>query len=103
MSEVWLGHKQHFVCAKDCFFALATYLPEKHVIVSTIGEYYYNNEKQDIGFGRHYETMVFKTSENILKCGCPEISDYIEIDLQGYNTAQEAQNGHMEMIKKWKL
>jgi hypothetical protein len=59
---------------------------------------------EDIGYERKYETMVFKVSGKICSakdcdCGMPEIIPS-ETGFDGYNTARDAANGHMEMCRK---
>lgn len=104
----WLGHPQHFIGADECHFLLATLL-DNGFLISTIGEYvphgkeYLKENFVEIGSGRLYETYVFKTKGEFRECGCPLILDHLEIDSKGYNHPKDAQNGHIEMIEKWKL
>ncbi len=74
-------------------------------LVSTIGEFYVNKDDEkmeEIGCDRFYETYVFKVKNNELReCGCPTILDHTEIDSDGYQTALEAQEGHIKMCLKW--
>lgn len=59
---------------------------------------------EEIGCGRKYETMVFPAGVpcSSLECGCglPEIGGSEE-DVNGYNDAKAATQGHYEMCKKW--
>lgn len=56
---------------------------------------------EEIGCGRLYETMVFKSIKDKHKC-CPyTASDWSEIDFNGYKTADEATIGHKKMCLKW--
>jgi len=99
----WLGHKQHFICADRCKFSLATLIPNG-LLISTVGEFHSNPEKEmeTIGAGYYYETFVFKTTKDkILPCGCPEISSYTPIDTHTYQKAKEAQDGHYEICLKF--
>jgi hypothetical protein len=63
-----------------------------------------NPNGEEIGFGRFYETMVFRAGKpcKAAGCGCglPETSGS-EIDFGGYNTAGEARKGHIELCLKW--
>ena len=118
MSElIWMPHPGHFICAERCNFRLNTYV--NGYIVSTVGEMFkdfygptfkwYGDEKEDsrfaeIGAGRLYETMVFRAEKSNRKC-CPyeAIVEGGELDFAGYNTADEAAEGHGKMIEKWSL
>jgi hypothetical protein len=75
------------------------------VVVSTVGDYhplpFEHDEPAEVGFGRKFETFVFRASGKHLDCGCPEIEDWTEIDSDGYNDAVSAQAGHMAMVEKW--
>ena len=60
----------------------------------------------EIGVGRLYETMVFLHNGEVCKakgccCGMPKISDYQELDMQGYNSPSDAVKGHMDMCEKF--
>ena len=55
----------------------------------------------DIGVDRKYETMVFKATKSKNEC-CPySASDWLEIDMEGYNSADDATKGHLKMCNKW--
>lgn len=59
----WAGH---YICADNCKFRRNTLLEYNGIgiVVSTVGAYYDNNGRlQEIGFNRHYETMVFYVDE----------------------------------------
>lgn len=56
---------------------------------------------EDIGCDRKYETMVFKARKSKYKC-CPyEIIVSKEVDMQGYNSPEDAMKGHHKLCKKW--
>jgi hypothetical protein len=56
---------------------------------------------EDLGFGRKYETMVFKAHKGKLKY-CPyEQNSGEEVDMEGYNDAGDAYEGHKKMCNKW--
>lgn len=56
---------------------------------------------QEIGYGRTYETMVFKAKKSDNGC-CPyEIADCTELDASGYNDPTDAYKGHIYLCKKW--
>jgi hypothetical protein len=126
---VWMPHAGHLIVSNQCRFHLNTYVGK--YIVSTVGEYVpdapvreiemqcrgktlvgkgdarladwfkKNNGFEEIGCGRKYETMVFKAKKSNNSC-CPwEASDFSEIDMEGYNTPEEAYVGHLKMCKKY--
>lgn len=59
---------------------------------------------EDIGYNRKFETMVFKAGAPcaLPECGCglPKI-DGAEVDFNSYQTAGEANAGHLAMCEKW--
>ena len=56
---------------------------------------------EELGYKRLYETMVFKAKKSDHKC-CPyTASDWMEEDMVGYNTAEDAYKGHLKMCRKW--
>lgn len=59
---------------------------------------------EEVGAGRTFETMVFKTTGYCTSedCGCgqPFILP-MELDAAGYNRGGDATKGHMEMCEKW--
>jgi hypothetical protein len=123
-----MPHPAHFICGNDCRFHLATAVGK--YLVSTVGEYLpdsavreilaetrgielegkgdarrydYMNKIgfEEIGFGRKYETMVFKSKPSDQKC-CPwTAEEFLEIDANGYNEAGDAYAGHLAMCHKW--
>jgi hypothetical protein len=58
----------------------------------------------DIGCNRKYETMVFKAGEICTAegcfCGLPATNGQ-ELDFRGYNTASDANAGHLELCRIW--
>ena len=87
-------------------------------LVSTVGEYIHprnsganerseeeylrdNPKGEEIGIGRHYETMVFKAGvECSCGCGLPTI-DGSEQDFIGAETAKEAAEAHRKLCLKY--
>lgn len=56
---------------------------------------------EEIGYQRKYETMVFKAVKSENKC-CPYVMESgSDVDMDGYNTPEEAFQGHLKMCKKW--
>lgn len=116
----WFGHAAHFICGRWCRFHLATQVGPW--LVSTVGQYVHprhgkgtevgesawlakNPNGEEIGFGRFYETMVFRAGEpcTAKDCGCglPTLADASEQDSSGYNDAGAATRGHYAMCDKW--
>jgi hypothetical protein len=124
-----MPHPGHFICSRDCGFVLNTKV--SNYIVSTVGEYFPDAEVrelfaksrgikltgigdarrndymerigfEEIGFGRKYETMVFKAKPNPEHRCCPwSAESFSEIDMNGYNDPGDAYDGHMAMCDKW--
>jgi hypothetical protein len=128
----WFGKPAHLIVGNDCRFHLATLVGE--YMVSTVGEYIPDepvreilaesrglalegrgeyrraswmqlNGFEEIGYGRTYETMVFRVTGKVCEredcgCGLPSI-DPTELDSDGYNVAGAAQAGHYAMCAKW--
>ena len=65
--------------------------------ISTVGELIIDpngTEFETIGCERLYETMVFKeTADGDIECN--------ELDFEGYNDLRAAEEGHMDMCRKW--
>ena len=100
---IWMGHPAHLCVSDRCQFRLSTYV--NGYIISTVGEYVPNSNSKkftEIGYNRTYETMVFKAIESDSEC-CPYEADVTndELDMEGYNTAKDAMNGHYKMCEKW--
>lgn len=105
----WLGYAAHLIVGSRCQFHLATVVGD--YVVSTVGEYlpYDAKDKRDfdeVGAGRLYETMVFRTTGQVChdpecNCGGPVIEDWMELEANGYNLRGDATEGHMEMCRRW--
>ena len=126
---VWMPHPAHFICGHRCRFHLATRIGQ--VIVSTVGEYWPENEVreiiaetkgvvingrgdareadymkkigfEEIGHNRKYETMVFRAAPRDHPTCCRfQLSSGHEIDFRGYNKPEDAYAGHLELCDKW--
>lgn len=127
---VWMPHAGHLIVGRDCRFHLNTcvgkyivstvgeYLPDepvrqifadvRNITLEGKGDERLNDYMKKIGFmevglNRLYETMVFPAKDKLDKnlcCPC-RVSDWAELDMQGYNDATEAYKGHLEMCEKW--
>ncbi len=103
----WFGSAAHLIVGNDCRFHLATVIGDH--LVSTVGEYLPNSaarEFQEIGFGRKYETMVFRVTDDRCTaddcaCGLPVVADWSGLDMDGYNVRGDAQRGHYAMCRKY--
>jgi len=114
----WYGSPAHHICGQWCRFHLATKVGD--YLISTIGEYVHprhsggseqgeaewlkeNWPGEDIGYGRKYETRVFKLGNKTCPCGCglPRPLDWCEIDSKGYNDAASAREGHLVLCEKY--
>jgi hypothetical protein len=92
----WYGRAGHFICAGRCQMHLHTHV--NGYCVSTVGELRAKPDDEEftpIGHNRLYETMVFKEDESA------SVSDWSEIDFEGYNDLREAEAGHIKMCEKW--
>jgi hypothetical protein len=127
----WFGNAAHFICGHMCRFHMATQVGPW--LVSTVGEMWpdsevreiYANSRgielvgrgdaraadymrkvgyEEIGYGRKFETMVFRAGSpcSAAGCGCglPSISGE-ELGSESYNDAAAATAGHREMCDKW--
>ena len=125
----WFGQAGHLIVSQWCRFHLCTQVGD--YLVSTVGEYVpdetsreihcnvrgitlegrgdarladYMNKVgfQEIGFGRTYETMVFRAGEPCsapeCACGLPAI-DGSDLYAAGYTNAKEATEGHMKACR----
>jgi hypothetical protein len=127
----WFGCAGHLIVSRDCRFHLCTQIGD--FLVSTVGEYFPNESVreilartrgvtlegqgdareadymrklgyEEIGFGRTYETMVFRTTGDVCDapgcaCGLPKV-DYRELACDGYMTAGAATLGHMKLCQQ---
>lgn len=123
-----MPHPGHFICSDNCKFHLFTYVGK--YMVSTVGELFFDSAVreitaesrgiklegkgdyrkhdymkkigyEEIGCGRKYETMVFRAVKSKDKC-CPYTAkSWDSIDFNGYNTPEDATQGHYKLCKKW--
>jgi hypothetical protein len=128
----WFGSAGHLIVAEWCRFHLCTQIGP--FLISTVGEYvpdeavreihcvahgiilegqgdarrYDYMRKvgyQEIGYGRTYETMVFRTTGEVCHaagcgCGLPLIDGH-DLDMRGYLTAGAATIGHLELCRQY--
>jgi hypothetical protein len=116
----WFGNAGHYICAQWCRFHLCTQVGP--YLISTVGAYVHprhgmgseqreadwvkaNWPGEDIGLQRKYETMVFRAGALCIvegcNCGIPCLDPATELDMDGYNQADEATAGHMKMCEIW--
>lgn len=127
----WFGCAGHLIVSRDCRFHLCTQIDD--FLVSTVGEYWpgesvreilastrgvtlqgrgdareadYMNKIgfEEIGYGRTYETMVFRTTGDVCAvpgcgCGLPKVN-FREVAADGYTTAGAATLGHMALCRQ---
>ena len=101
----WCGHAHHFCAADRCRWHLATFVANGTIVVSSVGDYWYNNKRQTLGVGPDswYETFVFRTDPTHLDDGCPTVISFDEIDSVRYATVDDANNGHAALCKVYNL
>lgn len=105
MSRKYFGCAGHFICAHDCQFHIHTHVGG--YCVSTVGEYMpphveREDEWEDIGYGRKYETMVFRLAGSTCGYGIGKhIDDHNELEVVGYNDHDAANEGHEAMCQKY--
>ena len=101
MNEwIWYGNAAHICVSRKCRFHLTTKVGDK--VVSTVGEYHPDPDKDavEVGCGRKYETMVFAIT-GYCECGCGlPMHDGNEVDFDSYNSAEDANAGHLAMCEK---
>jgi len=108
LKRVERGFKGHFICADRCQYSRCTDLGTKWR-VSTVGDFYVQRDRttpavrETVGCDRFYETMVFPLGKRRCECGCGarKVSDFSELDFEGYQKAGEADKGHEAMVRKW--
>ncbi len=112
----WHGFAAHFCCGEWCRFHMATKIGAH--LISTVGKYVHprnsgaselternwlleNPEGEQIGYGRTYETMVFKAGAPCSSgCGIPSI-DGSELDSLAANDSKTARQNHMQLCNKF--
>lgn len=100
-TPIQRGFPGHFIGWAHCCFRLCHDVGD--VRVSTVGCYHGRNkdqEPEEIGCGRKFETFVFPLVDELNGFGLRDI-DAGEIDSECYNDWQSAEAGHAEMVAKW--
>ena len=127
---VWMPHPAHLVVARWCQFHLATYVggyivstvgeyvPDetgREILASSRGivlegkgddryaDYMQKIRFEEIGAERKYETLVFSAGKATgYTCGCAyKPTAWLEVDGRGYNEADAATRGHLELCDKY--
>lgn len=61
-----------------------------------------NGGHEEIGYNRRYETMVFKAARDKENKCCPyTMQTPSDLEMQGYNSAEDAYRGHMKICNKY--
>lgn len=101
---VWCGYPGHFCASKHCRMHLHTRVGDYRV--STVGDYWPISHPKDsdgpeeIGYGRTYETMVFRV-EGEGQHGEGTVADWTNVDFDGYTDAESAERGHFDLCHKY--
>lgn len=91
----WFGRPGHFIGALNCCFRLHTRVGKYRI--SSVGCYHPDKPDKavEIGFGRLYETFVFRLGKD----GQPK--EWTEIEGIGSNSEDEANAAHEKMVAKY--
>ena len=60
------GWGGHFICCDKCRFTRNTLVSYKNinVVISTVGNYFYDNDQHRVGADRYYDTRIFHSDVN---------------------------------------
>jgi len=102
MSWKWYGYAKHFCCASRCCWHMATLVNGKY-LVSSVGCFHETSDVRErteenrmpIGAGYYFETMVFPANKK------GKITRNRELACDTYQTAEEAEVGHLAMCYKF--
>jgi hypothetical protein len=104
----WCGQAHHFVGANNCRFHLATWVGGGRFLVSTVGDYRPEPDRQTMttlgaGDDSFFETYVFATDPDNreVTSGHPEVSDWCEVGGERWATHEEANEGHMRYCREF--
>lgn len=95
-ERVDLDRPGHLIVADQCRFWLHTRVGRWRI--STIGDWrppHLEGEREDIGWQRAFETMVFELGED------GEPVDWNERDSAGYDNEGDARAGHEAMVARY--
>ena len=104
----WFGVAGHFIGAARCRHHLHTRVGDFRI--STVGGYLpgvrgTQEEFEEVGCDRLYETFVFRIAGECVSCDPPcgqgELDDWCEIDSLPANDAQTAEANHMALCAKY--
>lgn len=104
-GRVELGCTGHLIVGNSCRWSRNTVVGD--YCISSVGDYYIGEatERTEVGCNRYFETMVFELlpeeASGSEGCGCRAVKEWCEIDMDGYQTAGEAQVGHEAMVAKY--
>jgi hypothetical protein len=56
---------------------------------------------EDLGLNRKYETMIFQAIPRKEHLCCPWKADQEILEMEGYNSAEDAYKGHLHLCEEW--
>ena len=82
MERIERGWAGHFCAADGCKFRRNTLIHDgdKYIVVSTVGNYWYDNRNETIGVNRYYETMAFYALSDDAKYHDADVHRQIEFN-----------------------
>ena len=67
-----------------------------------LADFLKKNGFEELSFGRTYETMVFRAIKDKKNKCCPyAMQTPTDLEMNGYNSAEDAYKGHLKMCRKW--
>jgi hypothetical protein len=103
-TTVERGFAGHFIGSNSCRYTRTTDIDGRWR-VSTVGDYHpaMSRSREEIGYKRFFETMVFALSPEACDCGCEaqKVASWSALEAEGYQTLAEADLGHAAMVERW--
>ena len=95
----YMPHAAHFRGAEQCRFHLATFVGDENgsgFIVSSVGDWFPDSRRREIGFRRFYETFIFDALRTDTCAACRyEVCSGLELDgSRGFLTGGECAAYH---------
>lgn len=93
------GWGGHFICANRCRFRRNTLLAynDIRIVVSTVGLMEIDGKFDEIGAGRHFETMAFHADKNDTRYYDADVSKQVYFDSEWAIAEQDADDKANEM------